>query len=165
MAIEETVELTSEEVGSLPQLSWDIQFKRPDGSYLIKLPGLDVLYHVEQNDNPELFAEINAAAKDKDIPLEPEPEQPPLTVDDFRNAIQWKVDGKAQERRYDSGNSLASYVNSTIPAWKEEAKAFVAWRDQVWAYAYAELEKVQNGERDEPTIKDFLAELPELVWS
>lgn len=87
-----------------------------------------------------------------------------VTVDDFRRAIQARVDATAQARKYDSGITCASYVNSTIPAWAAEAAAFVAWRDAVWTYAYVELEKVGSGQRPQPTIETILAELPLMGW-
>ena len=89
--------------------------------------------------------------------------QPP-TADDYRLAIQNLIDSHAQSRRYDNGNSLATYVSSTIPQWAAEATAFVAWRDAVWAYAYAELDKVLAGEREQPSVEDFIGELPQIVW-
>lgn len=86
------------------------------------------------------------------------------TEDDYRLAIQTLIDSHAQSRRYDSGNSLATYATSTIPQWAAEATAFVAWRDAVWAYAYAEMGKVLGAEREQPTVPELLAELPEMVW-
>ncbi|KZE34090.1 hypothetical protein IMF23_04250 [Chelatococcus daeguensis] len=97
-------------------------------------------------------------------PPEPEADPEPSTVDRFRWAIQWHIDTTAQTRNYDSGVTCASYVNSTNPTWAAEATAFTAWRDAVWAYAYAELEKVVNEERPQPTVEDFLAELPPFTW-
>lgn len=85
-------------------------------------------------------------------------------VETYRKAIQSLIDGKAQEKQYDDGNSLASYVNSTVPEWAAEAQAFVAWRDLVWGYALVELAKVQKAEREQPTVDDFLAELPAFEW-
>lgn len=89
---------------------------------------------------------------------------PQQVIEQFRVAIQAHVDATAQSRRYDNGVSLASYVNSTVPQWAAEATAFVAWRDAVWAYSYAELDKVLNEEREQPTVEDFLAELPAISW-
>lgn len=89
---------------------------------------------------------------------------PALTADDCRREIQSLIDAKANERQYDSGATLASYVNSTIAQWSAEAQAFVAWRDMVWTYALAELAKVQSGEREQPSVGDFLAELPAFEW-
>ena len=85
-------------------------------------------------------------------------------VNIYRLEIQSMIDKKAQARQYDSGATLASYVNSTILEWATEAQAFVAWRDAVWLYALTELDKVQKGEREQPSVADFLAELPSFEW-
>jgi len=85
-------------------------------------------------------------------------------INTYRTAIQRMIDATANERQYDSGATLASYVNSTIEHWAAEAQAFVAWRDAVWLYALAELDKVQKGEREQPSVDDFLAELPAFEW-
>jgi alkanesulfonate monooxygenase SsuD/methylene tetrahydromethanopterin reductase-like flavin-dependent oxidoreductase (luciferase family) len=89
---------------------------------------------------------------------------PPPTIDEYKAAIEAMLDAKARERRYDSSVSIATYVGSTNAAWAAEAAAFVAWRDDVWAYAYAELERVTAGQRPQPPVLDFLAELPPMAW-
>jgi hypothetical protein len=89
---------------------------------------------------------------------------PAIAIDDYRLAIQAIVDQVAQSRRYDSGNSLASYANSTNPRWTAEAQAFIAWRDSVWVFAYDELARVEAGERPQPTVEVLLAELPAINW-
>jgi hypothetical protein len=86
------------------------------------------------------------------------------TVGAFEGAIQAVVDAKPRERTFRDGVTLASYVASTNEAWAAQAQTFVAWRDQVWLYAYGELAKVTAGERTQPTIEEFLAELPALTW-
>ncbi|WP_435657270.1 hypothetical protein [Brucella pituitosa] len=104
----------------------------------------------------------------KTVPVEggePDNNHPGLDpVDVYRLEIQAMIDGKAKERQYNSGATLASYVNSTVELWATEAQAFVAWRDAVWIFALAELDKVQAGDRDQPSVEDFLAELPEFEW-
>lgn len=85
-------------------------------------------------------------------------------LQEFENAIQSEVDRVARTRLFSDGVSLASYVTSTRPQWAAEAQAFVAWRDEVWTYAYAELAKVQAGEREQPKIEEFLNELEPIVW-
>lgn len=94
----------------------------------------------------------------------PPPEPGPPTLEDYRIAIQAHVDATAQERQYDNGVSCASYVNSTVQQWAAEAAAFVAWRDAVWAHAFTELDKVLNEERPQPTVEEFLLELPAMQW-
>lgn len=103
----------------------------------------------------------------KDLLITPEKKRAEAiaaTVEAYRKAIQSHIDGKAQEKQYDSGATLASYVNSTVAEWAVEAQAFVVWRDQVWSYALAELEKVKSGQREQPNFDDFLAELPAFEW-
>jgi len=85
-------------------------------------------------------------------------------VEAFRAAIQSHVDTVATSRRYDSAVSLASYVASNNPVWAAEAQAFVVWRDAVWVYAYAELDKVLNGQRLQPGVGEFISELPAIEW-
>jgi hypothetical protein len=97
--------------------------------------------------------------------ITPEPPQPePLVLEDYRRAVQGHLDATAQERQYDNAVSLATYVTSGHPQWAAEAKAFVSWRDEVWAYALGELGKVMTGEREIPSIEDFIGELPRLTW-
>lgn len=85
-------------------------------------------------------------------------------VDDYKLAVVAHLDAKAQERRYDNAVSIATYTASTNPQWAAEAAAFVPWRDAVWTYAYAELDKVMNGQRLQPTVADLIGELPALSW-
>lgn len=98
-------------------------------------------------------------------PAEPEPEAP--TVADYARAAQAFVDKRAQEKGYNDAVTLASYVGSTIPEWAAEAQAFVAWRDSVWVYANTQLAAVSAGEREQPTVQEFIRELPTpegFVW-
>lgn len=140
---------------------------RVEGFYSVDVHGSNIpedaveLTHDQYNELLE-----NQATKRWDgsrvVDYDPPPHIP--TIEEYRTAIQSLIDAKAQEKDYDSGATLASYVNSTIQQWSAEATAFVAWRDAVWAYALAELDKVQSGEREQPTIEAFLAELPDLEW-
>lgn len=92
----------------------------------------------------------------------PDPSEP--TIEDYRSAAQLFVDMRAKERGYNDAVTLASYVGSTILEWASEAKTFVAWRDQVWLYANEQLRAVQAGERDQPSVAEFIDELPKLEW-
>ena len=89
---------------------------------------------------------------------------PYVSLDDYKRAIQAHIDATAQQRDYDSGISCATYVNAPTPKYSAEAQAFIAWRDSVWVYAYTELDKVLNGQRQQPSVEAFLAELPEIQW-
>ncbi len=117
---------------------------------------------------PMHYSAFGIDAPTKVVPVEddqPVTNHPGLSpVDVYRLEIQAMIDAKANERQYDSGATLASYVNSTIEQWSSEAQAFVAWRDAVWLYALAELDKVQKADRAQPSVEDFLAELPAFEW-
>lgn len=89
---------------------------------------------------------------------------PQPAVDDYKKAIEILLDNVARTRRYDSALSIATYVGSTNAQWALEAGTFVAWRDAVWNYAYGELDKVFGGQRSQPTVLEFLDELPLLSW-
>lgn len=89
---------------------------------------------------------------------------PAPTITDYENAIQNLVDSTARERQFRDGVTLASYIGSTIPKWAAEAMAFVAWRDNAWRYSYGELAKFQAGQRQQPTVEQFLAEIAPIAW-
>lgn len=89
---------------------------------------------------------------------------PTSPLEDYENAIQSLVDRTARERLFRDGVTLASYAASTNTQWASEAAAFIAWRDEVWAYAYSELEKVTAGERSPPSVDQVLSELPSIQW-
>lgn len=93
------------------------------------------------------------------------PPTPPIpTVGEYQRAIQAHVDAAAVSKRYNDGNALAGYAASTIPQWAAEAQTFIAWRDAVWLYAYTELDKVMGGEREQPAVEVFIAEVPVIEW-
>lgn len=89
---------------------------------------------------------------------------PVSTEVDYSAAIQTHVDDVARQKSYSDGVSCASYVESTNAQWRQEAISFIAWRDQVWNYVYVELAKVQAGTRTQPTIQNFVIELPTISW-
>lgn len=98
-------------------------------------------------------------------PADPIEEAPLPTQEDYELAIQTLLETTAHSRRYNQGaNAFATYVNSTDPIWAAEAQAFVAWRDAVWRYAYQQLDAVQAGDREQPSVEELLAELPQPNW-
>lgn len=54
------------------------------------------------------------------------------------------------------------FGGSAVQAWAEEARVFVAWRDDVWTTAYA-LQAKHEADGTVPTIADVIAALP--AWS
>ncbi|MGG7581042.1 hypothetical protein [Rhizobium sp. Nf11,1] len=114
---------------------------------------------------PEALGDIPTEEEQEEILAEYEAFLSAPTIADYQTAIQEMVDETARGKQFNDGVTLASYANSTNPEWAGQALAFIAWRDQVWLYAYAELEKVQSGEREQPTVEQIIAELPLIAWS
>ncbi|QWW67960.1 hypothetical protein [Rhizobium sp. WYJ-E13] len=86
------------------------------------------------------------------------------SLTDYANAVQAHVDATANAREFNDGVTAATYLTSSISRWRADAEALVAWRDQVWAYSYGELDRVRNGLRPQPTIDVFINELPAISW-
>lgn len=95
-----------------------------------------------------------------------EPEQPTVEdiVQEIKDRIQLLLDDTARQKNYDNGVSLASYANSTIDSFKQEALSFIQWRDTVWNKCYHYLDLYQKGEYEFTTVSDFLSLLPTFNW-
>ncbi|WP_431854726.1 hypothetical protein [Azospirillum sp.] len=79
--------------------------------------------------------------------------------------MQDHADRVARARDYNDGNSCASYAASTVEAWRDEAQAFVAWRDAVWPYVInTVMAAVAAGQRGMPREEDLLTELDDPPW-
>lgn len=96
----------------------------------------------------------------------PEPtieEQQAQIQKQLTDAVQRALDKKAQELLYDSCLSVCSYIDTGVPKFDAEGRAFRAWRSAVWAKGYEILAQVQAGQRAIPTEAELIAELPQLV--
>lgn len=91
-------------------------------------------------------------------------EPPAPVLSDYQRAIQAHIDATASSKGYDSGASCAGYASSSVSAWASEATAFIAWRDAVWLYVYAQLAAVEAQQRTQPTPQELVAELPAIIW-
>lgn len=82
----------------------------------------------------------------------------------FQTAIEAHIDEVAQGRNFRHADSARGHANSTVPEWKADADVFIAWADAVWGYTFAELAKLEAGEREVPSIAGFIGELPVIEW-
>jgi hypothetical protein len=101
-------------------------------------------------------------ARIEELTATPPPPADPQVA--FAAAIQSHIDATAKARGYADGVACASYVASTVPAWADEARLFIAWRDAVWVYAYQQLAAVQTGARPMPEVATIIGELPAIGW-
>jgi hypothetical protein len=86
------------------------------------------------------------------------------TYNQFVPLLSAYIDSVAQQKQYGNAASCATYINSTNSQWKNEATAFIAWRDSVYIYAIAQYNLMESGQRSIPTFAQFEAELPLIVW-
>jgi hypothetical protein len=93
-----------------------------------------------------------------------EPPAPPITQADYSVAIQLHLDAKARERQYDGIQTAITYRDDPNQQFAAEGEALFAWRSAVWTYSTAELQKVMAGERTQPGVAEFIAELPTFIW-
>lgn len=73
--------------------------------------------------------------------------------------VEAHVEAQARALNYGSGAQLASYLDSGVPQWAAEARAFVAWRDRVWSAALAALHEAREA-GSLPDAEKVIAALP-----
>ncbi|SHM46582.1 hypothetical protein SAMN05216593_10144 [Pseudomonas asturiensis] len=81
----------------------------------------------------------------------------------FERAIQALLNDSAVARGYDSISTAISYAEEPeVERFQKDGIAFRKWRSLVWAYAYEQLAAVTSGDRAQPTVAEFITELPKL---
>lgn len=88
----------------------------------------------------------------------------PTSIDAYVNTAQAIMDSKMQERGYDGILSACTYATSSVSQFATEGQAAVTWRDSVWAKCYEILNAVTAGQRQQPTLQEFIDELPAFTW-
>jgi hypothetical protein len=86
---------------------------------------------------------------------------PPLTEQDYSDALQQALDAAARQRGYDGILSACSYAAIDNP-FQAESIAFLTWRSDVWQYGYAVLSGVQAG-NPAPSLSALVAGMPALA--
>lgn len=84
---------------------------------------------------------------------------PAPSLADYSDALQMMLDAKAGERQYDSIQTGISYRGDPNAQFAAEGNALFDWRSAVWTYATEQLGKVQSGERAQPSVEHFIAEV------
>lgn len=124
--------------------------------------------HIIGNNDSEIAIEVEKAYKDLDIADIADFVQVLPTDEEVKNAVvvavQELLDSVAQSRGYDNGFACASYYNSSVNTFRNEAHAYVEWRDKVWQTCYALLDSYLAGDIPRPTVEDVMSKLPVISW-
>lgn len=92
------------------------------------------------------------------------PPSPAQIVAQLAADVQSHLDTAAKQFGYDDIKSAVTYADEpAVLKFQQEGIAFRVWRSLCWAYCYAQLDAVQNGERQQPTSEELIAELPALT--
>ena len=89
---------------------------------------------------------------------------PPPTLEDFDVAMESHLFVERSTRGYTTREPDA-YFSSAVPRWAQDARDWVAHRDAVMGYALELINAVQSGEREAPTMAEFVAGLPTIEWT
>ncbi len=87
-----------------------------------------------------------------------------MTASNAAQQSQLIIDATARSKQYADGVSCASYSTSSNVQWKNEAIAFIDWRDSVWNYLYALLATISGGSDPIPPVQQILDGIPPMVW-
>jgi hypothetical protein len=98
------------------------------------------------------------------VELLPPAPPPTPTQAEYTAVMQAALDGKAKERKYDGIMSLCTYATSTNSRFAEEGQAGVTWRDDMWAFGYDLLARVEAGTVPAPTLDELATMLPKMEW-
>lgn len=91
-------------------------------------------------------------------------DEPPPSIDDYDMAMEEHLRAEREARGYTT-REPDSYLTSEVPRWAQDAKDWVAHRDAVMEYALGLINAVQSGEREPPTMEEFLANMPQIQWT
>lgn len=94
------------------------------------------------------------------IAIDPRPPTYEQIVVGLTAAIQAHLDATAKQYGYDDMKTAVTYADEPfIPKFQMEGQALRKWRSHVWAVAYTELDKHQEGDPI-PTGEELIALLP-----
>ena len=89
---------------------------------------------------------------------------PPPSLEDYDMAMEQHLKDEREARGYTT-REPDSYLTSEVPRWAQDARDWVAHRDAVMEYALALINAVESGEREPPTMDEFLADMPKIQWT
>lgn len=91
-------------------------------------------------------------------------DRPLPSLSQYDEAMERHLRREREERGYTT-REPDTYLASQVPRWAQDARDWVAHRDAVMEYALELINAVQAGERQPPTMEEFLAGLPRVEWT
>lgn len=85
-------------------------------------------------------------------------------IDTLSCCLQQMLDDTAHSRYYDNIFTAVSYAGDIDPIFNAEGTAFKNWRSNCWKKAYEIMTDVKLGNRLIPTVEQFMAEMPQLIF-
>ena len=92
-----------------------------------------------------------------------DPVPPPVTIKDYDDAMEAHLRAEREARGYTT-REPDYYLTSSVPRWAQDARDWVAHRDEVMLYALNIENKYEAGE-PVPTLDEFRAALPVITWT
>lgn len=87
----------------------------------------------------------------------------PVTFNDYDRVMEAHLDAEKAERGY-TKREPSDYAGSSNPRWAQDAADWIAHRDAVMEYGLEVENKAKRGEPI-PTLDEFKANLPKIVWT
>lgn len=112
----------------------------------------DIYYRTESQESPYV---IYTKKSDEQIAQ--------VMLTKFIAAMEGHYDAVAQAKKYDNRLTCALRAGYAGP-FQSDGIAFAQWMDACNAYGFTELAKIQAGERNAPSVEDWIAELPVAPW-
>ena len=91
----------------------------------------------------------------------PDPSNSMLQTE-YELAIENLMDRTARGRGYKNADRFMVYTSSTKQQWKDEADAFIKWRDDMFVYCFGVMQDIVEQKRNVPSVDELLNELPEM---
>lgn len=85
-------------------------------------------------------------------------------IDEYNLALMNLLDTTARQKSYKDSADCASYLNSTNIKWSAQARVFIKWRDECWAYALKVLDEIKKGQKERPSLQSFIDAMPVFKW-
>ena len=89
---------------------------------------------------------------------------PPPALEEYDAAMEDFLRQEREARGYTT-REPDSYLTSQVPRWSQDARDWVNHRDAVMEYALALINAVKRGEREPPTMEEFLGNMPRIQWT